>query len=155
MENVLEMVQMHRSTGLVLALVTVLSSPALAAEETPGRYSMSATDDGMLRLDTQTGAVSLCTGKAGRWVCRSISDDRLALENEIDRLSDENQRLKDELAQRSAGLPPGVKPQPEAPGSWVPSDKHVEEFMTFFEKMMKRLKQIAESTQDVTPKTKP
>jgi len=152
---------MHRLTGPVLALVIVLSSPAHAAEETPGRYSMSATDEGMLRLDTQSGAVSLCTGKAGRWVCRSIADDRLALENEIDRLSDENQQLKDELAQREADLPPGAKPQPEASESWVPSDKHVEEFMTFFEKMMIRLKQIAESTQDdspaapAAPKTKP
>lgn len=149
------MVKMHRSTGLVLALVTILSSPVLAVEGAPGRYSMSATDDGMLRLDTQTGAVSLCTGKAGRWVCRSVADDRLALENEIDRLSEENRRLKDELAQRRSDQPPGIKPQPEAPGSWVPSDKHAEEFMTFFEKMMKRFKQIAESTQDDAPKEKP
>ena len=86
------MVKMHRSTGLVLALVTVLSSPVLAAEETPGRYSMSVTDEGMVRLDTQSGAVSLGTGKAGRWVCRSIADDRLALENEIDRFVEEVKR---------------------------------------------------------------
>ncbi|MHA1164741.1 MAG: hypothetical protein ACTSP0_04055 [Alphaproteobacteria bacterium] len=120
---------------------------------------MTATDNGMLRLDTQTGAVSLCTGTAGRWICRSIADDRLALENEIDRLSDENRRLKEELAGRGNKVKPEVQPegktQPDASDSWRPSDEDVEEFMTFFEKIMKRFKQIAESMQGDVPKEQP
>ena len=109
----------------------------------------------MLRLDKQTGAVSLCTSRAGSWVCRSIADDRLALENEIDRLSEENQRLKDELAQRAPVIPSQVKPKPKAPGSWRPSDKHVEEFRSFFEKMMTRFKQMAGSMPGDATKDKP
>lgn len=149
------MFTMCRSTGLTLALITTLAGPVLAVEGAPGRYTMTATDNGMIRLDTQSGAVSLCTGKAGHWVCRSVADDRLALENEIDRLSNENRALRATLAQRGIEVPPQVKPQPDAPGTWRPSDKHVEEFMTFFEKMMNRLKQIAESMQDDVPKEQP
>ncbi len=154
------MVNMHKTAGLILVLFTVLSGQALAAPDAPGRYSMTATKNGMLRLDTQTGAVSLCTGSAGRWVCRSVADDRLALENEIDRLSDENGQLREEIArlQKEAKplepsttpslAPPDKKPQPDARNSWRPSDEDVEEFMTFFEKIMKRFKQLAESMQD-------
>ncbi len=159
---------MRKSTGLILVLITLLSGPVLAVEDAPpGRYSMTATDNGMLRLDTQTGAVSLCAGTAGHWVCRSIADDRLALENEIDRLSNENQRLKAELEQRQKeakpdvpyeakpDVTPEVQPEPDALGSWRPSDEDIEEFMTFFEKIMNRFKQIAESMKDDSPKQQP
>lgn len=159
---------MRKSTGLILVLITLLSGPVLAVEDAPpGRYSMTATDNGMLRLDTQTGAVSLCAGTAGHWVCRSIADDRLALENEIDRLSNENQRLKAELEQRQSEAKPDVpyeaKPdvtpevqlEPDALGSWRPSDEDIEEFMTFFEKIMNRFKQIAESMKGDSPKQQP
>jgi hypothetical protein len=159
---------MRKSTGLILVLITVLSGPVLAVEDAPqGRYSMTATDNGMLRLDTQTGAVSLCAGTAGHWVCRSIADDRLALENEIDRLSNENQRLKAELEQRRSEAKPDVpyeaKPdvtpevqlEPDALGSWRPSDEDIDEFMTFFEKIMNRFKQFAESMKDDSPKQQP
>ena len=160
------MVRIVKSGGLILVLIAMLAGPVLAApdgKDTPGRYSMTATENGMLRLDTHTGAVSLCTGTAGRWVCRSVADDRLALENEIDRLSVENQRLKAELAQRGSDVKPEMnhdaqpkaKPQPEAPGSWRPSEKDVEEFMTFFEKIMKRFKQIAEDMQSDDPEKQP
>jgi len=167
---------MRKSTGLILVLITLLSGPVLAVEDAPqGRYSMTATDNGMLRLDTQTGAVSLCAGTAGHWVCRSIADDRLALENEIDRLSNENQRLKAELEQRqkeakpdvtpdvpyeakpdvTPDVTPEVQPESDALGSWRPSDEDIEEFMTFFEKIMNRFKQIAESMKDDSPKQQP
>jgi len=159
---------MRKSTGLILVLITLLSGPVLAVEDAPqGRYSMIPTDNGMLRLDTQTGAVSLCTGTDGHWVCRSIADDRLALENEIDRLSNENQRLKAELEQRQKEAKPDVpyeaKPdvtpevqlEPDALGSWRPSDEDIEEFMTFFEKIMNRFKQFAESMKDDSPKQQP
>lgn len=159
---------MRKTAGLIVVLITFLSGSVLAQESAPpGRYSMTATDNGMLRLDTQTGAVSLCTGTAGRWVCRSIADDRLALENEIDRLSVENRKLKEELAKRLAEAKPEEKPemkpeakpeaepQPDARSSWRPSDDDVEEFMVFFEKIMKRFKQMAESINDDAPKEQP
>ena len=107
----------------------------------------------------------------GHWVCRSIADDRLALENEIDRLSNETQRLKAELEQRQSEAKPDVpyeaKPdvtpevmpevqlEPDALGSWRPSDEDIEEFMTFFEQIMNRFKKIAESMKDDSPKQQP
>lgn len=165
------MVNMRKSTGVMLVLTAFFPGTALGVEDAPGRYTMTATENGMLRLDTHTGAVSHCTGTAGQWVCRSVADDRLALENEIDRLSHENRQLKADLARiqkeqkpavkalepptQSPAVPPVMKPQPDAQSSWRPSDEDVEEFMTFFEKIINRFRQIAESMQDDAPKVKP
>ncbi len=85
-----------------LAMIDTATALAQAAPDTEnGRYSMSQVGDGFLRLDTRTGAVSNCTNKGG-WVCRAVPDERSALDTEIGRLQSENQKLKDQLAQRGA-----------------------------------------------------
>lgn len=65
-----------------------------------GRYTLSATDSGYLRLDTRTGAVSVCTPKGG-WTCRVVPDERAALDQEIGRLQGQVDALKTQLANRS------------------------------------------------------
>lgn len=84
-----------------LVLLTAVSgayAQAPAADEN-GRYTLSATDNGYLRLDTRTGAVSICTGKGG-WTCRVVPDERAALDQEIGRLQSEIDKLKTQLASR-------------------------------------------------------
>lgn len=65
----------------------------------PGRYEMERTEDGYVRLDTQTGAISLCHPKNNGWACEAVPDDRLALEEEIQRLDEENQELREQVAE--------------------------------------------------------
>ncbi|MDI9849493.1 hypothetical protein QM467_15660 [Rhodoblastus sp. 17X3] len=65
-----------------------------AADSANGRFAMTPTVDGFLRLDTRTGQVSLCTLASGQVQCRASADERAALEAEIDRLASENKRLK-------------------------------------------------------------
>ena len=129
-------------------LALLIATPAFAQETAPGRYTMTPAGEDMLRLDTKTGAVSRCKRASGNWVCKSVADDRMALENEIDRLSNENQRLRAVMAKRGLKPPPETKPGTDAPNFWLPDDSKVEEFMSFFEKLMSRFKQIADSMQD-------
>ncbi len=88
----------------VVALATGLVSGSVAhAQSEPqtenGRYTMSPVPEGLLRLDTRTGAVSICRSKGG-WTCRVVPDERAALDIEIGRLQTENKKLQDELAAR-------------------------------------------------------
>jgi hypothetical protein len=59
-----------------LSLFLVLAAPAIAAEAQPaGRYVFVPVEAGTLRLDTTTGAVSLCTGASGEVSCTMVPDE--------------------------------------------------------------------------------
>lgn len=96
-----------RATGIIcvgsvavvlLAAVDVSRAQTAPADEN-GRYTLSTTDNGYLRLDTRTGAVSICTRKGG-WVCRVVPDERMALDQEIGHLQEQIDTLKAQLAAR-------------------------------------------------------
>lgn len=90
--------------------------PALADETPPdnagGRYSFSKVADGFLRLDTQTGEVSVCRQHSVGWACQAVPEDRTVLESEIARLRSENAALKKDLLSRGLPLPSGTLPEP-------------------------------------------
>lgn len=98
----------------VLIGPTVLLGPALADEATPdsegGRYVFSKQANGFLRLDSRSGAVSLCTEQPVGWACQTAPEDRAVFENEIARLQSENAALKKVLFAHGLSLPPGVAP---------------------------------------------
>src|ERR1700744_1089833 len=95
---------------LVVAACFAGVAPGIAAE-TPdtenGRYTLQPSGDGMIRLDTRTGAVSNCSNSAAGWACYAVPDERAALDSEIGRLQAENAKLKEQLASREPLPVPG------------------------------------------------
>ncbi|CCD99310.1 hypothetical protein [Bradyrhizobium sp. STM 3809] len=95
---------------VALLALGCLGGEALAAEDAApdgdkGRYTMSTTADGVIRLDTRTGAVSTCNNSAGSgWACYAVPDERAALDAEIGRLQVENEKLKAQLASRDQSI---------------------------------------------------
>ena len=85
-----------------------LASPAQARRPRAGdaghrERPLRAVDrspDGVLRLDTRTGAVSTCSNTGAGWACYAVPDERAALDAEIGRLQADNEKLKAELAAR-------------------------------------------------------
>src|SRR6185369_5751847 len=142
-----------RSIMIVLASALALgSAQAQTPDSENGRYSFSAVPDGMLRLDTRTGAVSLCGKQAAGWACNSVPDERAALENEIARLQRENGALKKDMLARNLPLPGGVATAPterqrelnlKVP---LPSDAEIDRVMSAFEKMWRRLVDMMQRT---------
>ncbi len=105
---------MIRSTACLAVLAAILSGPSAAnAADAPGSYTMTPTDDGALRLDTRTGAVSACSRTEDGWECRAVVDDRQELQKQLDRLARQNERLK----QRSE---PAPREKAEGGRSWLP-----------------------------------
>ncbi|HKM87943.1 MAG TPA: hypothetical protein VJX48_05005 [Xanthobacteraceae bacterium] len=90
--------------------------PALADDATPendeGHYTFSKVAEGFVRLDTQTGEVSLCSQRTVGWACQAVPEDRAVLENEIARLRRENAALKKDILARGLQLPTGTMPEP-------------------------------------------
>jgi HAMP domain-containing protein len=119
-------------------LSAVLAGAPLAAQEASGRYSMTATADGFLKLDSKTGAVSDCRREATGYQCRLVADERNALQAEIDRLVDENNALKDRLAAAGSAAKPDSRVTPPSPA--VPSDEEIDRALGLMEKFMRRFK---------------
>ena len=106
-----------------------------------GRYVMNAVEGGFLRMDTDTGVVSLCARKAGTWACETVPDDYKALQKDTDRLTQENATLKRELAEarRETGQPPRAERKLE-----LPSEQDIDKAIGQIEKYMKKFKDLIE-----------
>lgn len=77
-------------------LLIPLLAGASAGE--PDRYRLEKTPNGYVRMDTRTGAMSICEEKWGELVCKMAADERTAVQDEIERLQTELKALNDRLA---------------------------------------------------------
>jgi hypothetical protein len=139
----------------ILVAVACLAAFAPAAAQAPdrenGRYTFKDVADGLLRLDTRSGQVSLCTKLAAGWACQTLPDDRSALEDEIARVQKENALLRKELASRALPLPEGARPEPGRDQELkVPTDAEIDRAMTVLEKMWRRLVDMVQRLQKET-----
>ncbi|CAG1014060.1 MAG: hypothetical protein F9K19_00125 [Rhizobiaceae bacterium] len=81
---------------ILLATLAFTSVPASAEQD--GRYRLEKTPDGYVRMDTQTGEMSLCEMRGGQLVCKLAADERSALQDEIDRLATRLSGVEERLA---------------------------------------------------------
>jgi hypothetical protein len=87
----------------ILAMATCLTDAmgqSLPGMEN-GRYALAPVTDGVVRLDTRTGAVTTCSDKGFGWACYTVPDERAAFDAEIGRLQQENETLRAQLAHPS------------------------------------------------------
>jgi hypothetical protein len=139
---------------IALSAVCFAGGGALAAQSTPdsenGRYTFSTTTDGVMRLDTRTGAVSNCSNSASGWACYAVPDERKALDDEIGRLQAENEKLKAQLASRDPAGKTAEADKQVAPNKIeipLPSDQDMDRVMSFLQRAWKRLIDMANQVQ--------
>ncbi len=142
-----------RTTRLIVSLVALIILPAsaLAADDASGRYTMSPTEDGVVRLDTQTGAMALRRRKDDAWACEDMDDSQRRLVNEIDKLRTENKVLKDQVEQLEATLDLGEN-RSDAPSPStklvLPSEADVDKAFDYFERMLDKLHERMEKLEE-------
>jgi hypothetical protein len=125
-----------------LIALALLIGAAPDADQAGGRYRMTPAEGGaFLRLDTQTGAMSVCQRKDGRWACEAVPDERRALETEIDRLKSEVKRLEELLALPDPGTPDGKRAQRSGPKLSLPSEEDLDRAMDYAQRMMRKFKE--------------
>jgi len=154
---------------LALGVAGATAAPPQAMPDTEnGRYALSSTPDGVLRLDTRTGAISTCSNSGAGWACYAVPDERSALDTEIGRLQADNEKLRKELASRDPvvsgkieeSMPKsdslkksGPKNDPKiAEGERkleipLPSDRDMDRMMSFLERAWRRLIEMANRVQ--------
>lgn len=162
---------MRRSLAVAIISVLAISGEAIAAEtatvasEDDARFTMTETSEGVLRLDRQTGVVSLCSDTKGRWTCVPVLDAQKELDKEMRALERENERLaarNSELEERlqdiarsaGSGLPDENEKKPEADkdsGSDVLTQREqrqIDRFMDFGEHAMRRFFGVMKTLRD-------
>src|SRR4051794_16951340 len=129
-----------------------------------GRYALSPVADGVIRLDTRTGAVSTCNNSGAGWACYAVPDERAALDAEIGRLQADNEKMKAQLAEREPTVSGKIeeplpksdslkKSEPKvAEGERkieipLPSDRDMDRMMSFLERAWRRLIEMANRVQ--------
>ena len=127
--------------ALLLPAAVLLTAPALAAEPDATRFQLERSGDHFVRLDRQTGAMSICQDQSGNLVCRMAADERAAYDDELDRLSDRVTKLEKTVASNN--------------GSGLPSDADVDRTLGIMQKFMRGFMGMAKEFQNKQPDTKP
>ncbi len=83
--------------AVVALLLAAPSFAGPAQAQDAQRYRLEKSEDGYVRMDTQTGAMSLCEEKSGQLVCRMAADERTALQDEIGRLEGSVKALEERV----------------------------------------------------------
>jgi hypothetical protein len=153
------------AAGMMVGAAAALADPMPDGEN--GRYALSPIADGVLRLDTRTGAVSTCTNNGAGWACYVVPDERAALDATIGKLEADTEKLKAQRAARDQAqgsidqpLPPGALPaEPKvAEGDRnkieiprieipLPSDRDMDRMMSALEQAWRRLVDMANRVQ--------
>jgi hypothetical protein len=100
---------------IAVMLVGLIVAGTAAGDDKPSnRYAVQPSDDGFIRLDTQTGTVSHCGRREGVWFCEKLVEDQTAIEAEIDALRARVDVLSKEV-EALVKRPPAVIETPAPP----------------------------------------
>ena len=148
---------MKRSSLVVFSLIVVgLAGAALAAtsgpkpDETGGAHSMTPTANGVVRLDTQTGAMSLCTGTVGQWSCQDMNDSSATSRLRSTGFAQRTNRCatSSTTSTRNLGLNDNNPDVPPKPKLALPSEQDVDRAFDYLEAMAKKIHERLDRLQE-------
>ncbi len=119
-------------TGACAALILTGS---YARAEDGARYAFQKSADGIARLDTQTGQVSMCEQKSGQLVCKPAVEERQASQGRVDQLQQKVDRLEKRLDTLEARV--------VSPKDLLPSDEQVDKTLNIMERFFRQFMNIA------------
>jgi hypothetical protein len=147
---------------LLLAGTLGLAVPALAQDVAApsGRYQIAPDEDGFVRLDTRTGAMTHCGKRAGAWRCDVLAEERSEFDRRLDALDREVAALKAEIGRLTAALSAtekkpetSVSPSPTDPSAGT-RDEELDEALSFAERLMRRFFDLVRQLKSEEPPTR-
>lgn len=140
---------MYLKAIVASAVFVSFAGVAAHAAETE-RFRLEKTESGYVRMDTQTGQMSICEERAGQLVCKMAADERTAYQDQADRLQSELKALEGRVAALEKS--PLINPK-----SVLPTDEEFEKTMGYMERFMRRFMGIAKDMEkdNQTPGAQP
>jgi len=128
--------------GATAAALFTATAGVYAQDGDANRYTMERTDDGIVRMDTATGEMSLCQERDGRIACALAGDERSALDERIARLEQRLSAMEKEIADLKADR------------ATLPTDKDLDRAMGAMENFMRRFfKMVDDLNKDFKDRT--
>ena len=119
----------------------MLAFPARA--EDTARYSLEKTADGYVRMDKQSGEMSVCKEDAGQLVCRLAADER----NAYDAASAGLAKRVEALEQKVAALEGPAAKSLNA----LPSDEEFDKTLSMMERFLRRFMDVVKDLEGSEP----
>jgi len=131
-----------RTTSAAIAAFCLL--PLLtgtASAQTEERYRLERTENGYVRMDTQTGAMTLCQEQGGELVCRPATDEQATGTSDTRTLQ-----------QRVESLEGRVKALEQDTSAGLPGEQEFEQSLNMMERFFRRFVDIVRGLeQEETP----
>jgi hypothetical protein len=108
-----------RRLAIIAPAFLLLCGQAVAQQ----RFQLEQTEQGIVRLDTETGALTICRADGGELTCRMAPDERAAYEKELDLLEKRVAALEERFSQTKPGN--------------LPSDEEVDRSLSIMERFMR------------------
>ena len=119
---------------LIPATLCSLVAASAYSEETD-HYRLEKSANGYVRMDTRTGAMSICEERSGQLVCKMAADERAAYQDEIDRLDNSVKALDARVAKLENSLSARLESQ-------LPSEEDFNRTMGYMERFFRTFKDI-------------
>ena len=133
-----------RQTVLTFAILSLGMPFAMAQDSSSNRYTLEKSDTGFVRLDRQTGAVTLCTETESTLTCRMAADERAAYDEDLARLETRIEALEKQLADSRA-----------LKGGDLPSDAEIDRSIGIMERFMRAFFNLVQEFQGEEKKPEP
>lgn len=114
---------------------------AASAQDAPGRYQIAPTPSGIVRLDTQTGAMTLCRDEGDLLTCDGAAAMRGVKPEEV-------KALENRIAALEKALKDSQIPQKSA----LPDQAEIDHSLSIMEQMMRRFMGLAQEWSQEHPK---
>lgn len=115
-------------------------------DQNEGRFQFETTQNGYIKFDRKTGQTSLCSQEGDNIVCNLVADEATALNEEIARLTQENEELRAQLA----GAGDTVEDS-----SILPTNEEIDQMLDVFNHTMQRLRDMITQEGQETPQSSP
>ena len=129
--------EQHR-LAIIAVLGTLVILPVAANAHQEGRFSMLETEDGVVRLDRESGEMTTCKTSPDGWKCTPMNNAESGASERatIAKLRIEIAKLKQQLADLRN---PDDTPLDEKEKSFnLPSDEEVDQAIDYMEKLLRK-----------------
>lgn len=121
---------------LIPAALCSLVAASAYSEETD-HYRLEKSANGYVRMDTQTGAMSICEEHSGQLVCKVAADERAAYQDEIDRLQGSVKALDERVTKLENSLSARLESKLPSQEDFTKSLGYMQQFLRTFNDIVK------------------